>query len=266
LKYRSDVLAEENTFEQALSNPFIDMRESYGFSHTYDMNKKLSFSFDATVGKNGFYDVDTDLDEEFNRSVQAFTSEIKYKPKSNLTLRAIGGMLNEKDSILGLNGSGAFDTETSKTYYTGAVIEYVPVKPLILSASYYYGRSEMNNSDNSMISFQDVISDSFSFDAKYNFDETKMLGLQFSSPLRIKSGSAHFDIPVGRDMFTDTVYREEFDVSLKPTAREYDLALYYMHETDNYDWRGALMTRFNPDHDADAKPDYRALFGMSLKY
>ena len=45
-----------------------------------------------------------------------------------------------------------------------------------------------------------------------------------------------------------------------------DLGLYYTHETENYDWRGEIMARFHPDHVADAKTDYRALLGLSLKY
>ena len=39
-----------------------------------------------------------------------------------------------------------------------------------------------------------------------------------------------------------------------------------MTETDNYDWRGELMMRLHPDHMSGAKPDYRALFGLSYKY
>ena len=93
-----------------------------------------------------------------------------------------------------------------------------------------------------------------------------MLGLSFSSPLRIRQGTARFDLPVARDLYTDIVYREQMDVSLKPDAREYDLGLCYTHETENYDWRGEIMARFHPDHVADAKTDYRALLGLSLKY
>ena len=263
--YRSDVLGEERHFDQALANPFLDMRESYGLSHTYNMNKKWAFSFGAKTGRNGFFEGDKDLNEEYNRSMQAFTSEIAYHPFNHLTLRAVGGMVNEKGAILGINGSGAFDTNTSKTYFTGAVVEYTPVKPLTLSVAYYYGRSEMPKT-NSLLSFSPILSDSFAFDTRYHLDSQKMLGLQFSSPLRIRRGTATLDIPVGRDMYSDTVYREQWDASLKPTAREYDVGLYYTHETDNYDWRGEFMTRFHPDHIADAQPDYRALFGVSFKY
>ena len=263
--YRSDMLGEERHFEQALANPFLDMRESYGLTHTFNMNRKLGFSFSAQTGKNGYFEGDKDLGEEYNRSMQAFTSEIAYHPFEQLTLRAIGGLVNEKGSILGINGSGAFDTNTSQTYFTGAIVEYMPIKALTLSAAYYYGRSEMPKTSG-LLSFSDVLSDSFALDARYHLDPQKMLGLQFSSPLRIQRGTATLNIPVGRDMYSDTIYREQWDMSLRPTAREYDIGLYYTQETDNYDWRGELMTRFHPDHIADTQPDYRALFGLSLKY
>ena len=264
-QYRSDVLGEHNHFEQSLANPFLDMRESYGLTHTFQMNKILAFSFGAQMGKNGFLEGDEDRDEDFNRSVQSFTSEVAWRPTKKMTLRAVGGVLHEKDALLGMNGTGAFKTENSQTYFTGAVVEYNPTDPITLSAAYYYGRSEMPKAG-SLVSFSNVISDSFALDAKYRFDEQKMLGLSFSSPLRIRRGTARFDLPIARDLYTDTVYREQIDASLKPNAREYDLGLYYTHETDNYDWRGELMARFHPDHVADAKTDYRALLGLSLKY
>ena len=174
-------------------------------------------------------------------------------------------MLSETDAVLGINGTGALNTDTSKTYFTGSVIEYYPVEGLTLSASYYYGQTQVPNSD-SLVSFGDLISDGFALDARYQLDKNKMFGLQFSSPLRIRKGMATLNIPVARDLYSDTVYYDTVRVGLKPSAREYDIGLYYTQETENYDWRGELMTRFNPDHISGIKPDYRALFGLSLKY
>ena len=263
--YRSDILAEKKRTEQVLANPFLDMRESYALTHTFDMNKRISFAVSAVTGKNGFFEGDKDRHEEFNKSAQAFASEVTYKPTDKMALRLSGGVLRESDAVLGMNGAGAFDTGSSQTYFTGAAIEYMPIESLKLTAAYYYGRSEMPKTG-SLVNFSQIISDSFALDAQYRLSDKDLMGIQFLSPLRIKKGSARFDLPVARDMYTDTVYRDVSEVSLRPEAREYDLGFYYMHETDDYDWRGELMARFNPDHMADVKPDYRALIGMSFKY
>jgi len=265
LSYRSDRLAEEKHIEQALANPFLDMRESYGLTHQFDLNKKVSFIVSAFTGRNGFFEGNEDLNEKFNKSTQAFSSEVVYRPADKVALRLSGGVLRESDAVLGMNGSGAFDTGDSRTYFTGAAIEYLPIKPLKLTAAYYYGRSEMPKTG-SLVNFSQIVSDSFALDAQYRLNKKDLFGLQFSSPLKIRRGSARFDLPVARDMYTDTVYRDQTDVSLKPEAREYDLGFYYMRETEGYDWRGELMARFNPDHMADVKPDYRALLGLSVKY
>ena len=263
--YRSDMIDEEKHFDRALANPFLNMTDSYGLTQEFNLNKNFTFKVGTILGKNGFYRGDEDLDEEYNRSVHAFTTEADYKINNALTLKVIGGMLSETDAALGINGTGALNTDTSKTYFTGSVIEYYPVEGLTLSASYYYGQTQVPNSD-SLVSFGDLISDGFVLDARYQLDKNKMFGLQFSSPLRIRKGMATLNIPVARDLYSDTVYYDTVRVGLKPSAREYDIGLYYTQETENYDWRGELMTRFNPDHISGIKPDYRALFGLSLKY
>lgn len=263
--YRSDRLEDEKHFEKSLANPFLDMRNSYALTQRFDLNKRLAFKFNATFGKNGFYEGDDDLDEEYNKSVHAFSSEVDYKVKNNLTFKMIGGLLSEKDAALGMNGYGAFQTDTSQTYFVGGAVVYNPIPKLALSATYYYGQTVMPKTKG-IVSFNHIISDSFAFDTRYQFDTHKMVGLQVSSPLRIRKGSAIFNIPVARDLNSDTIYYDKLQVKLQPDAREYDLGFYYAKEADDCDWRGELMARLHPDHMADAKPDYRALFGFTWRY
>ena len=263
--YRSDILDEERHFDRALANPFLNMKNSYGLMQEFNLNKKLTFKFETVFGKNGFYRGDEDLDEEYNRSAHAFMTGADYKINHALTLKVIGGILSEKDAVLGINGKGALNTDTSKTYFTGSILEYSPLPKLSLSAAYYYGQTQVPHSD-SLVSFSDMLSDGFAFDARYHLDNKKMFGFQFSSPLRIRKGIASLNIPIARDMHSDTVYYDSMDIDLKPNAREYDIGIYYTQESDNFDWRGEFMTRFHPDHISGIKPDYRALFGLSLKY
>ena len=265
LSYRADTRLGEDYFNQVLSNPFTEMRNSYALAHTFKLNKKWGFTFGAITGKNGFFDADKDYDTEFKKSVNAFSGEVSYQPSRRLTLKAVGGMVSEKDAILGMNGAGAFKTDTGTTYYTGAVAEIYPTQKLTLSAAWYYGHSVMNGTD-SLLSFGRLESDSFALDARYQATKDRLFGLQVSSPLRIRKGTATFLLPTGRGMYDDTVYTDTYRVSLKSTAREYNVGLYMTETGKTFDWRYELGVRFHPDHDATAAPDYRALFGFDWKY
>ncbi|MBR6411601.1 MAG: S8 family serine peptidase [Alphaproteobacteria bacterium] len=261
--YRADTGARD--FENTLINPFTDMKNAYSVAERFKLSKKVSFQFGTTLGKNGFYKGDTDRDEEYNRSVYAFTSEMDYKIYQDLTLRFIGGMIGEKEASLGINGAGAFGTENSRTYFTGSIVEYRPISKLALSAAYYYGKTETPAGD-SLITIGDLISDGFAFDARYDISPTRIAGLRLFSPLKIKKGEAWLRLPYGRGMDSDRVYYDNIKVDLKPNAREYDIGFYYSKQTGNYDWRGEIMTRLHPDHIAHAKPDYRALWGIDWKF
>jgi len=263
--YRADTRAENKYFEGALPNPFINMTDAYALANRYRLAPRLSVQFGATWGKNGFYRGNEDWDEKYTQSVYALTTGMDYQIKQDLTVRLVGGLLTEKDSSLGINGSGAFETDNSRTYFTGSILEYRPMEKLALSAAYYYGRTETPGTKG-LVAFSDILSDGFALDARYSFDERQLAGVQFSSPLRIKKGTATLTLPYARDLYSDTVYYDTARVGLKPDAREYDVGFYYTAETRNYQWRGEIMTRFNPDHIAGLKPDYRALLGFLWKY
>lgn len=262
--YRSDILNEKEAIDKALSNPFMNMTNSYSLAQKFKW-KDFGFSFGGTIGKNAFYETDEEKEDEFKRSVHAFNTEVSYSPSKSLTFKMVGGMMQEKEALLGMNGTGLFETDDGKTYFTGALMEYHPFVPFTLSASYYYGRSALAKSKG-LVNIDHVISDSFAFDARYQSDEKDTFGFQFASPLRIRQGSAIFNMPVARDLYTDEVYFDEQKISLKPQSREYDFSLYYMTQTDLLDWRGELMMRLHPDHMSGVQPDYRALFGLSYKY
>ena len=263
--YRADTRDEERSFDRALINPFWDMRDSYALSQQFDYSPRVSLRFGAATGRNGFYEGDEDLDEKFNRSVQAFTGEMDYRLRPNLTLRAMGGLTGEQGAVLGLNGTGAMAVGNGKTYYTGAMLLYQPAADWTMSAAYYYGRSLVPRTQ-SAVRLTDIQSDSFALDARWHRTPQEIIGVQFSSPLRIRRGSAVFNLPVARDLTDDVVYFDQIRVSLKPTAREYDLGLYYAKESENYNWQAEMTARIHPDHMAGIRPDYRALIGWSFKY
>ena len=140
---------------------------------------------------------------------------------------------------------------------------YQPTNKFRLSGSYTYGMTEANKTT-SLVNFSHLTSDSFALAVEYTSDEQQTIGLKLVSPLRIRSGSAKFNLPMARDLYEDRVYREVYTAGLKPTAREYDLSLFYANElSTDLSLAGETGVRLNPDHQKNADPDYRALFKLN---
>ena len=259
--------AADSYHDKATFNPFLAMNQVYGLKNDiYFDDFTLKFSF--MTGENGLYDGDKAYnDYDFDDRAYAFDMNFEYYVKPNLALNLMGGILSEDNALLGMNGRGALDIDDTNTVYAGIMLSWEPLENLTLSGAYYHGWTDPMRSSGSMMSTSRLLSDSFAFDAHYNFNKTDVLGFQISSPLRVYKGAADFDIAVGRDNYSDTVYRENVRAGLKPSAREYMFALYHNRELwEKVMMKSEMAVRLNPDHQASVDPDYRAMFGLSWDF
>ena len=251
----------------ATMNPFLAMNEAYGIENKVHF-EDFDFKFGFMTGENGLYDGDSSYhDYDFDDRVYAFDMEIEYPIMPELALNIVGGMLAEDSALLGMNGTGALDIENSNTFYAGFLLAWQPIQNLTLSGAYYHGWTDPMHGSGSMFSTSRLLSDSFAFDAHYNFNKTDVVGFQISSPLRVYDGYADFDIATGRDKYSDTVYRKNVRASLRPSAREYKFALYHNRELlERIMFKSEMAVRLNPEHQSGAEPDYRAIFGLSWSF
>ena len=265
--YKEDTLKSETNFiEQTKTNPFTAMNNAFGLEDTFHLTKKLKLRTEFVTGENGLFETDLDNDNKFDKQSYAFQSAFEYEPIDGLNVGFTAGVLQENDALLGLHGSGAFDVNDSMTYYMGISASFNPIKNLYLTGSYFYGMTD-EAKQTQFLSTSRLYSDGFSFDAHYKLNNTDYVGLMLTSPLRIKKGTASFDMPMGRDYYSDTVYREIYKASLKPTAREYDWALYYAKELNpDIHFKAQTGVRINPDHQSDLDPDYQMLLGFDWKF
>ncbi|MBR3676908.1 MAG: hypothetical protein IKN71_07225, partial [Alphaproteobacteria bacterium] len=66
--------------------------------------------------------------------------------------------------------------------------------------------------------------------------------------------------------YSDEVYRNRYKASMKPSKREYKLALYGNKELSEAVSIGSeIAMRINPEH-RKAGNDYRALFGLAWEF
>ncbi len=244
-------------------NPFMNMRQAVGTDMGIQFAKNWALTGSWYFGKNGFIDEDI-FDKMAHQSrMQLIESGIAYQGIKNVTLGISGGIMDEEDSLFGTRGAGAFKTNGAETRFVRVMANFQPTDKFRLSGAYTYGMTEANKT-NTLMQFSKLTSDSFSLAAEYMPDEKQTFGVKLVSPLRIRSGSTSFNLPVARDLYEDRIYRETYTASLKPTAREYDLSLFYANEiSSTLSWAGETGVRLNPDHKKDADTDYRALFKLN---
>jgi len=253
-------------FNQALKNPFTTSATNvYSVSNTLKLQDKLMLDFALSTGKNNFFDGNSRLDYQHEDSLHSGTVQLTYTPVKSAALKFSTGLLSENDSVLGLNGAGAFDVSDSKTYFMGVQLSAQPIKKLELSASYYYGTSSTASKTNFM-KLSDIQSESIAFKAAYSLDKDCVLGFRTESPLYLRKATAEFDLPVARDATEDVVYRKKIKADLTSEAREWDFSVFSTYRIDNWKFQTEAMVRLNPEHQSDVKNDYRLMFSFGFDY
>ena len=249
-------------FSKTTANPFLNMNDAVGIKSEYAFNSKLNFNVAVYSGKNGFYNDDYRLSVQNDNRFNALDYSFNYSPSSLVTFGLKSGFLQEDGSVLGMKGSGALTTDNSLTTYAGLEVKVTPSENLSVTAAYYQGRSKSDSAKDSLISMSELESESIALDVAYKLDEQAQIGFLASSPLSVTNGNMLMDVPVGRDPHEDKVYREKYSLSMEPEAKEFDLGLYYTHETEDEKWfRAEFTTRLNPDN-RDIDPDYQLMIGF----
>ena len=249
---------------RTLNNPFTRMKETWGISGSYEFAKNWRLNTMWATGKNAFVDEDDWDDMDANR-VNAFQAGLAWSGVKNTDFKLVSGMAEERASVLGLWGTGAFKSGNTRTTFFGVGAAWHLNDKFQLEGMYYYGMSQVAK-QNALIKLSDITAESFAFNAIYTPDEKHSYGFALISPMRIRSGTATIDWPVARDAYEDVMYRSVVHAGLKPSAREYDLSSYYSNRlTDAISLQSEFGVRFNPDHQSGAAPDYRGLISVKIE-
>ena len=267
LFYSQDTtMGKEAYWKRRMTNPFIQMKDAYGVETGYDFNSKWSVEVGWTMGKNGFFDDDDRHFDAPDNKMQAFTSAVVFKPIDKVAFKVATGVMKETGSSLGMVSEGAFNIKGADTHFVGAGVTFTPMDKIRLEAMYYYGQTK-TNSDKGLMNLSRLTSDSFAVTASYQPTEDHLLGLQVSSPLRVRKGTLNITLPTGRHPTEDIYYYDTYKANMKPKARELDLSMYYQgNVTDELSLQSEMGVRLNPDHQADATPDYRGMVGIKWAY
>ena len=247
------------------SNPYLAMNEAYGAENTMNLSDTSRLKLSLQTGENGLYERDYEQDNHsFTERSYAFTGEYSFNLTDYLELAALGGMLNENEAMLGMNGTGGFEFGDTSTYYMGlrAALNLTPDISLI--AAYYRGFTQ--GADTPMLAISDLQTESFMLAGEYRLNATDKIGVSLSSPLSVVKGSASLMYANGRDNYSDTVYMNKLKMSLTPEAREYDLGLYYQGQPkEDLSLTGKVQARFNADGEKGVT-DYIGIVGVQSSF
>jgi len=250
-------------FDRLLASPYGHMKEAWGGGFSMALGSHLQAEMFGQVGQNGYVEED-DLKRMDRNKMSLFQSSLMYKGLGPISLKTVAGISKEQGSVLGMWGRGAFKSGNSNTAYVGAGMTINLTDDFVLDGMYYYGKTQVSK-QTALLKLSNLTSDSFALTASWHMDEKRMIGLQFVSPLKIRQGTAEVDLPIARDAYRDVVYRQKTKASLRPTAREYDVGLYYADAlSDAMLFQTEMGVRLNPDHVSGVAPDWRALVGLSM--
>jgi hypothetical protein len=194
------------------------------------------------------------------------TSSVSYIG-DKLALSGMFGELHEGETMLGSKGEGAFtfgDDITTNHY--GLDISYKLTSHLSLVGSYAEGNTSVNANQNSVFKgFNDIKSRQYALGAFTDIGRTK-LGFLYSEPMRVISGTATLDIPVGRTA-DGQLLRLNDEISLKPSGKERDLEFFMSHDLKGDSRISAnVIHRSEPDHIKAAKSENTIIIKFHTKF
>lgn len=247
------------------SNPYLAMNEAYGAENILNLSDTSRLKLSLQTGENGLYERDYEQDNHsFTERSYAFTGEYSFNLTDYLELATLGGMLTEKEALLGMNGTGVFGMQDTSTYYMGVRAALNLTPNLSVIAAYYRGFTQ--GADTPMLAISDLQTESFMLAGEYQLNATDKIGISLSSPLSVVKGSASLMYAGGRDSYSDTIYMNKLKMSLTPEAKEYDLGLYYAGQPkEDLSLMGKVQARFNADGEKGLT-DYIGMVGVESAF
>ena len=194
------------------------------FEHKlFDEKLKLNFSYQTS------YQGTSVVVGKGTKQNQIMDVNFAYAPdeKTNFML-SLGNLSEFNNNFLNSQAVGAFETGGGvKTSYTKIALSRELFKNFALIASYSEGITQANgNSQGIFRDYQNIRSRSMSFGVTANNIFGGKVGLLYSEPLRVYSGSATIDVAVARDA-DGNIIRYRDNVSLRPQGKQQNLELVY---------------------------------------
>ena len=179
---------------------------------------------------------------------------------ASLALRS--GLVAERETLLGTRAAGAFGHVSGRAAFAG-IEASAELGEWRLGAGAEVGAVDASARGGMLGAVAPLITSAFAVRAERSFAPGTALSFSLSQPLRVESGRARFDIPVGRTR-DGQVLRGAFTADLEPSGREYDLATCWRQPLGREgELRLGAGLALEPGHDAAAGPEVSLFAGWS---
>lgn len=243
---------------QPLSSPWLALAgDGTGMTAGRDLGDGLAVTFGVTEDKGeALPGVETRPER------RAALAEAAKRWEDGTAIGLQLGRLSESAGPMGSSGEGAFGFgEGADTVFVGLFGTLPLSQRLALFGRMGLGSTDGDSLEGGLLRGASTIrSQSYALGGvmKDALSDGDSLALAVSRPLRVTSGSATLDVPVGRTMDGTILYRGE-TVDLKPSGAETDFELTWskpLSRTERFVLGGAVMLQ--PGHVADAPAGFAA--------
>ena len=179
-------------------------------------------------------------------------------PDSPLGLR--GGLVAERETLLGSTSSGAFGRVSGSSAFAG-IEGQARIGGWHLHAGAEIGTANAAARGGMLDGVSPLATSAFALRAQRPLAQGDTLSFSLAQPLRVEEGRARLTVPVGRTK-GGQVLRRSFAAALEPGGRQIDVAAQWRHPLGNgSELRLDGGWTWQPGHDASAAPEFSLLAG-----
>jgi hypothetical protein len=216
-------------------NTYLPIQSMYG-NFTQGGNYDLGYmNFGLYTGDGGNGDFSANIGKNFMLND-------KFKLKTSV------GQMNEQDNWLGNSSAGVLAVGDNNITNFGQIgVEY-QLGNNVLSFDYSKGFTDINTTDNSLITgFDNVETESMKLAYKIHKDEYNTWGFTLSTPSHITNGTMNLTVPESRTL-DGTVNYTDINSEMSSSTIEKDIGFFYKHTPKNdMDFTFNFKTEYRQD-------------------
>lgn len=240
-----------------------DLTQSFddvsGVKSSYSITDKLSMTASHWIGN-------TSNQENMASQYDANRTDVgmSFEATPEITVSSSFGVLNESEGLLGASSAGALSFGDNNLNFAGLTLDAQVANNISAFALFEQGFGE--GTGNGLITKMDDISTrEFAVGLQWSGKE-KAAAFTIRQPMRLESGAASLNVPVGRTLNGDVI-TESRQASLAPSGRQIDFEIGYgFKPSTNSRMQVNLLHSLDPGHDANAPSDTAAMINYSLDW
>ncbi len=248
-------------YTSTFTNPYLGFTDQGIASHaSYQLSDNFGFGFALSSNEEP---------DKYGLESDSAVIEGKYK-KDKAAVGLQLGSIREMGSLFGGASGGVLSVDESNTISIGLSGSYQFNDKFSVIGNYTEGYTKVDDWEESYLqNFSSIRSNSYGLGlvGQGIFRPEDRIGLGYSRPLKVKSGSADLIVPEGREDFGEPLFFNEERINLNPSASEQAFEAYYSFQPRrNIELTTYFLHRKNPDHNSDASSENTVLATLKFKF